>query len=327
MQLDFPIERLNSFFDKHIFEVFGFDEGGKDVSNIPLNVKIQITGVKEYISMGNKIHFIEYTLYILPHKEYSNVYYQILRKTLGRETDIHTRSDQYQDIRWVMNDKVSQILKYFSINQPAMCKKVINEIEPFKLNENLIVEARYDNVVRTLVRDIISIYKHQREGEFSLPEDVRGEESMTYSFPEIENEFSIELNLATDDDVDTVEIDAAYYRDEDTIEVTIISNPDLGYQNIQELIGELNETIRHELEHISQYQKGYEFPKEPKGPLKYYIQPHELEAQLAGFKRRSRKEKRDLEEVIRGWFRRNEKKHRLKPKEVEIVVNKLLEMS
>jgi hypothetical protein len=182
-------------------------------------------------------------------------------------------------------------------------------------------------VVRTLVRDIISIYKHQREGEFSLPEDVRGEESMTYSFPEIENEFSIELNLATDDDVDTVEIDAAYYRDEDTIEVTIISNPDLGYQNIQELIGELNETIRHELEHISQYQKGYEFPKEPKGPLKYYIQPHELEAQLAGFKRRSRKEKRDLEEVIRGWFRRNEKKHRLKPKEVEIVVNKLLEMS
>ena len=98
-------------------------------------------------------------------------------------------------------------------------------------------------------------------------------------------------------------------------------------ENIQELIGELNETLRHELEHISQHQKGYNFPKEPRNPLKYYTQPHELEAQLAGFKRRSRKENKDLEQVIRGWFRRNEKKHRLKPKQVETIINKLIEMS
>ena len=227
-----------------------------------------------------------------------------------------------------MNRKLENFLQYFGVNKNVICTKVINEVEPKKMNESLITEARYDNVIRTLVKDIISLYKFQREGEFSLPEDIRGEENMTYSFPEFKNPFSIDLNLAKDDDVDTVEVDAAYYRDEDIIEVTIVSNPEIGLHNIQELIGELNETIRHELEHVSQYQKGYDFPiKEPKNPLKYYTQPHELEAQLAGFKRRSRKENRDLEEVIRGWFRRNEKNHRLKPKQVEILINKLLEMS
>ena len=39
-----------------------------------------------------------------------------------------------------------------------------------------------------------------------------------------------------------------------------------------------------------------------------------------------RKENRDLEEVMRGWFRRNQSKHGLKPKEIEIVIGKILEL-
>jgi hypothetical protein len=322
--LDFPIERLNYFFDKHTFEVFGFDEGGKDVSNIPLNIKIQITGVKEYISMGNKIHFIEYTLYILPHKEYSNVYYQILRKTLGRETDINTRSDQYQDIRWVMNDKVSQMLKYFSINQPAICKKVINEIEPFKLNESLIVESKYDSVIRKIVRDIIHLFKYQKEGEFRLPEDLESD-TMEYSFPQINDDFSIDLNLVLDENIDGFEVDADYYRDEDTIELTIISNPNSKNEILQDLLKELNETIAHELHHINQHENGYNFPSEPETPFDYYTQEHELDAQVAGFKRRAKIEKRSIESVAREWFNKNVKKHKLNTNQVDIVIKKILE--
>ena len=307
---DDVLDRVNKFFKNYTFEVYYlFDSEGEPVA--PTNVKIKLTGVKDFVLMGDLKPFITYTAYILPSNENSDKFNSLYRMQL----------------EIFLTKKLSELLKYFSLPE-AILTEVVNEVDPMKMNESLITEARYDNVIRTLVKDIISLYKFQREGEFSLPEDIRGEENMTYSFPEFKNQFSIDLNLAKDDDVDTVEVDAAYYRDEDIIEVTIVSNPEIGLHNIQELIGELNETIRHELEHVSQYQKGYDFPiKEPKNPLKYYTQPHELEAQLAGFKRRSRKENRDLEEVIRGWFRRNEKNHRLKPKQVEILINKLLEMS
>lgn len=324
---DDVLDRVNKFFKDYTFEVYYlFDSEGEPVA--PTNVKIKLTGVKDFVLMGDLKPFITYTAYILPSNENSDKFNSILSAHFGRETTIKTFDHgAYGNFAWVMTKKLSELLKYFSL-PGAILTEVVNEVDPMKMNESLITEARYDNVIRTLVKDIISLYKFQREGEFSLPEDIRGEENMTYSFPEFKNQFSIDLNLAKDDDVDTVEVDAAYYRDEDIIEVTIVSNPEIGLHNIQELIGELNETIRHELEHVSQYQKGYDFPiKEPKNPLKYYTQPHELEAQLAGFKRRSRKENRDLEEVIRGWFRRNEKNHRLKPKQVEIVINKLLEMS
>jgi len=324
---DDVLDRVNKFFKNYTFEVYYlFDSEGEPVA--PTNVKIKLTGVKDFVLMGDLKPFITYTAYILPSNENSDKFNSILSAHFGRETTIKTFDHgAYGNFAWVMTKKLSELLKYFSL-PGAILTEVVNEVDPMKMNESLITEARYDNVIRTLVKDIISLYKFQREGEFSLPEDIRGEENMTYSFPEFKNQFSIDLNLAKDDDVDTVGVDAAYYRDEDIIEVTIVSNPEIGLHNIQELIGELNETIRHELEHVSQYQKGYDFPiKEPKNPLKYYTQPHELEAQLAGFKRRSRKENRDLEEVIRGWFRRNEKNHRLKPKQVEILINKLLEMS
>jgi hypothetical protein len=323
--IDFPIERINKFFSTHIFEV-KTQPTHDDNFILSTNIRVKLTGVKDYISVGEKKSHVEYTITILPTNETSDVWNKMWAGVYGEKVDINTSSREYPELRFVMNHKLENFLKYFGVEKQVICTKVVNELEDNQLKESLITESRYDNVVRTLVKDIISLYKSQREGEFSLPEDIRGEEHMTYSFPQIKNEFSIDLNLAKDDDVDTVEVDADYYKDEDTIEITIISNPELGYQNIQELIGELNEVIRHELEHISQHQKGYKFPKEPKGPLKYYTQQHELEAQLAGFKRRARKENRSVEEVIRGWFRRNEKKHRLKPKQVETVINKLLEM-
>jgi len=47
-----------------------------------------------------------------------------------------------------MNEKLSGILKYFSIDMPTICTKVINEIEPFKLDESLIVESKYGNIIK-----------------------------------------------------------------------------------------------------------------------------------------------------------------------------------
>ena len=324
---DNVLDRANKFFENHTFEVYYlFDSEGEPIA--PTNVKIKLTGVKDYISMGDYKPFVMYTAYILPSNKKSDKFNSVLSAHFGRETEIQTfDSGAYGNFGWVMTKKLSELLKYFSLPD-AILTKVINEVEPMKLNENLIVEGRYDSIVRELVRDIVSFYKYQREGEFLLPEDLKGEKFNSYKFPGINNEFVIELNLEIDDDVENIDIDAAYYREEDVIEITIISNPEMGYKNLELLIGELNETLRHELEHIYQYQKGYKFPKrEPTSPIKYYLQPHELEAQRAGFKRIAKLQKKPLIDVITNWFNKNKKRHRLSDKEVEKVIKKILEIS
>jgi hypothetical protein len=324
---DNVLDRANKFFENHTFEVYYlFDSEGEPIA--PTNVKIKLTGVKDYISMGDYKPFIMYTAYILPSNKKSDKFNSVLSAHFGRETEIQTfDSGAYGNFGWVMTKKLSELLKYFSLPE-AILTKVVNEVEPMKLNENLIVEGRYDSIVRELVRDIVSFYKYQREGEFLLPEDLKGEKFNSYKFPGINNEFVIELNLEIDDDVENIDIDAAYYREEDVIEISIISNPEMGYKNLELLIGELNETLRHELEHIYQYQKGYKFPKrEPTSPIKYYLQPHELEAQRAGFKRIAKLQKKPLIDVITNWFNKNKKRHRLSDKEVEKVIKKILEIS
>jgi hypothetical protein len=108
--------------------------------------------------------------------------------------------------------------------------------------------------------------------------------------------------------------------------LTIISNPNAGYKILDELTKELNEVIRHELEHIRQHEEGYNFPKkEPKSPEKYYTQQHELEAQRAGFRKRAKSEKADFETLVRNWFKKNPHKHNLKPEQQEKVIQQIIQ--
>lgn len=320
------MESANNFLKNHVFEVY--TDSSTDENKVPTKVKVELTGIRSYVSFGNNKPFVQFTAYILPTNEISDLFYSVLRLKHGREKHIKTFNyGGYDALGFVMQKKLSEFLKYFSLPD-AILTKVINEVEPMKLNESLIVEGRYDSIVRELVRDIVSFYKYQREGEFLLPEDLKGHKFESYKFPGINNEFVIELNLEIDEDVENIDVDAAYYREEDVIQITIVSNPEMGYKNLELLIGELNETLRHELEHIYQYQKGYQFPKkEPKSPIKYYLQPHELEAQRAGFKRIAKLQKKPLIDVIRNWFNKNQKRHRLSDQEVEKVIKKILEIS
>lgn len=314
----------NKFLENHVFELYYLSDSEGN-TEIPTNVKVKLTGMKHYIDMGTSKPHVQYTAYILPTNETSDKFNSVLSAHFGRETEIKTYDHMgYTNFAWVMNKKLSELLKYFSLPS-AILTKVVNEVEPMKLNESLIKEARFDNAVRTVVKDIIALFKHQRDGEFGLPEDLRDDE-LTYSFPDMETEFSIFLDLQLDDKVKVVDVDADYYRDDDLIYLTIISNPKEGYTNLQELTSELNEVLRHEFEHIKQMEQGYKFPKkEPVDPYKYYTQPHELEAQRAGFRRRAKGEKADFETIVRNWFAKNPHKHNLSPEKQEKVIQKILQ--
>jgi hypothetical protein len=126
-EIDFPIERLNKFFSNHIFEVYLQPTHDEDYT-IPTNVKIKLTGVKDYISMGDKKPFVQYTIYILPTNETSDVLNGMWGRYYGKEKDINTSSSEYSELRWVLNDKIENLLKYFGVDKGGMCTKVVNEV-------------------------------------------------------------------------------------------------------------------------------------------------------------------------------------------------------
>ena len=321
--IDFPIDRINQFFENHIFEVYLQPTHDADFS-LPTNVKVKLTGVKEYISVGDKIPHVEYTAYILPTNENSDNWSSMYGQIYGNDVRINTTDMEYANLRWIISDKLTNFLKYFGVDKPAICTRVVNEVRAKKLTEGIINEGVLDKTTRKLVQDIIKFFKYQREGEFGLPEDLSNDE-MVYNLPGFEG-FTIFLDLQTDENMEGVDVDGDLYYDDDVVNITIISNPDSGYSNLDELTRELNDIIRHELEHIKQHREGMKMPrKEPKSPEKYYTQPHELGAQRAGFRKRAKSEKADFETIVRQWFEKNSHKHNLNPSQKEKVIQKILD--
>jgi hypothetical protein len=320
-ELELPIKRLNEFLTQHEFRVndpLG-DVAPRDMYAV---VKVQITGTKEMYRAGDKMTFITYTTFIQPSSPMMNTLAGLLMRG-HNELELDNQNMTFYILNNRISDQLQRFLLYWGVENPVICTKVINETSN-NINENLIMEGKLDKLTRILVRDIIRFFKYQREGEFTLPEDIDGGE-MVYTYRGIEG-FVIKLNLELSDDVETVDADAELRYDDDDIIVTIISNPNAGNSILDELTHELNELIRHELEHVKQHDEGYESPEEEeKDPEKYYTQQQELEAQRAGFKKKSKTIKLDFETVVRNWFKKNPHKHELNPEQQERVIQKILE--
>lgn len=327
--IDFPIERLNEFLSNHEFVIA--NPFGLPNDKSTLEVKIKLTGMKPMISIGEWKNFIEYTL-ILENTEDAH-----LRQMLGyvfaslktHEYIIANTDTKFYSLTSQVNELLRKFLKYWGIDNYVTCTKIIDKVtnvDPKYMLEGVINEGRYDIAIRNVVKDILTTFKYQKEGEFNLPEDILGGEEMVYIFPNIDSPFSVELYMEVDDDVDTVDVDGEYYADDDTIVVRIKSNPNLDREMLEELHFELVELISHEIKHLEQNERGYKFPrKEPKKSLKYYTQPHEIEAQIAGFKKRAQKQRRPFADVVDDWFDKNRHKHGLTDDEIDIVVDKILD--
>lgn len=321
-----PIERINEFFKDHSFEIENpFGDGLH--TKINLTVKVKLTGIKPMISIGEWVDFIEYTIFL----EYIDSPFgkELLEMRFRGSNDynISNTDTTFYLITSKVNDILRNFLKYWSIDNYVTCTRIINNLEKSEpVNESLILEGKYDTITRDLVKDVLTVFKYQKEGKFNLPEDIN--KGTVYDLPRLSTNFIIELSLELNDKIETVDVDGAYYPDDDVIEISIVSNPKLDRELLEELYYELNELIRHELEHIIQFERGDNIPKkEPKRPLKYYTQKHELEAQIAGFKRKAQKLRKPLEDVIRDWFNKNTSKHRLSPKNVEVVIDRILELA
>ena len=179
--------------------------------------------------------------------------------------------------------------------------------------------------IRKIVRDVISVFKKNDEGNFYLPEDVNGEEF--YDFDKIKAILTIELTIIIDDEIDKFEVNADWISDDDVIELTINYNSENKNKLLYDLSGELNEIIAHEIIHIDQETTGSYNTKVRKGQegKKYYTQPHELDAQIFGFKRISKLTKTPFDVVVKRWFNTNSNLHQMNDTDVKYVIGKIME--
>lgn len=189
----------------------------------------------------------------------------------------------------------------------------------------ILEDNRRRQVIRTLVRDIVKVYKEEEDGEFYLPNFINDKLDF-YNFTSFDNDLILNLILQPNKKVETFKVDGEYYRNDDIISVTIEYNPEVKESITYDLVGELNEVLAHEIRHVDQKTKGMynlDVPEE-EDPFKYYTQEHELDAQVFGFKRLSKITKTPFDVVVKRWFKTHKDVHKLNDEQVIDVISKIL---
>ena len=193
--------------------------------------------------------------------------------------------------------------------------------------ELLSEQGRKRDVIRRVIKDIVTVFKNEDEGEYFLPEYFEDRDEMVYDFMTMGESFSIEMIMEVNDEIDSFKVNAEIYSDDHSIKLVIQYNSDKKNQILYDLIGELNEVIAHELRHIDQNIRGMFVSKSYRGkdPVKYYTQPKELDAQVFGFKRLSKLTRKPFDEVVMDWFETHRDIHQLDDKGIKKVIDKLLD--
>ena len=193
------------------------------------------------------------------------------------------------------------------------------------MNKLLVESKRRGGIIRTIVRDIIKLYKMSDDsGEYYLPEEINGD--VVYYFPGLDYNLSIELDFVVTEDIKSYLVNAVYWREDDVISIKVIYNPKVKNKITYDLIGELNEVIAHEIRHVDQKHRGlFDInDKEEIDSYKYYTQPEEIDAQYFGFKRLSKITKKPFDFIVKNWFETHKDIHLLNDNEASRVIDKIL---
>jgi hypothetical protein len=174
-----------------------------------------------------------------------------------------------------------------------------------------------DLPVRTIVKQLVKIVKTRKTGEYYLPEDLNGD-SIDYDFKGIPL-FSIEFIYEESYSIDSPYLMTGIVTDMNTIVIKLIIHPNSYPNLLYDLIADLNDIVRHEMEHIYQdegLRPEEEIPTKNKNNYQitnkeYYKQSHEITAQIKGLKRIAKLRNQPIEQVIEEWFIRNKETHGL----------------
>jgi len=245
--------------------------------------------------------------------EQSEKFWEILGRLLSRK--------DYYLIQQLLGKSVYKVLKHFGFSNYTVSDW--EYIEPEKNNDMIQEQKVSRKFLRDIVRDII----------FKIKKDFR--KPKTYKYESIDpgfgNPFDMEIVMNKGKDFDETflkpyDLEAFWDDDTDTLEMFLNIDPKTNQSFLYNLIGEINDVISHELTHKRQYERGDKISKRRiTRPETYYTQPHEVEAQMVGFKRKAKLMRKPLEDVIRDYFNKRRTKYKLTDRIIDRIVKKLMD--
>jgi hypothetical protein len=286
----------------------------------------QINKVKPMISVGEWTDFaiVDVTLYI---KEDT-----ILGRLVSGEYSDFFSGDNNELIRFYpLKNNIAQKIRE-ALKLVSNLDVVVESIKPVLVTKNKntepIMEQRTNrNKVREIVRNISFDLKNDLHstrmknlGSFDVGFDDPIDVELYVNYPVVFDKRK--RNKKNQELLKPYNVEGHW--DDDVYAIRIIVNIDsqADLSMMYDLIGELNDVVTHELEHVNQSKGGYEFPeKEYEQDKRYYLQQHEIEAQVVGFKRKAKLQKRPIEEVIREYFERRKIRKDL----INLFVERLME--
>jgi hypothetical protein len=179
------------------------------------------------------------------------------------------------------------------------------------------------HIVRTIVKDVFNIFKNQKTGEYYLPEYFNDEKHF-YEFNSLAATFNVELLINQNVDIDDFYLDGEYDIEDETMIIQISYNPNNCEKIYYNLIGELNELVRHELQHIILDINNIKLKKSKN--KNYYLQEEELICQYYGFKRMSFITKTSINDCLEYWFSKYKFRHKLSDKNIKKIIDAILKL-
>jgi hypothetical protein len=225
-----------------------------------------------------------------------------------------------------------------------------NIIEGKNKSKNLLTEGRFDKVTSSVVKDVMRYVNYLMDKKnientynvrLPLEDDYYQEGDITFNveldimFQEMDGGFELRSNIIGYDDVDDDVDDDDYYDDENhDIGLQLYLNKTKGKTFYQQLYYKLIEDIRHEIEHLSQFddisKKGEGARPKPidydqfEDVFSHHTDPAEIEALTQGFYIRAKKEKKPLDTVILDYLNSIEEKKAITPKQKTEILKNLL---
>jgi len=311
------IQLINKIVSKETFKYTGeLIQGVDQLADI--DYKFRITGHRKMMSVGE---YYDYLLLEVTITGVNDPISNMIFTPQPTDTSIAVArmfETQLYGFYTRLNQEIMNYLRYFNDSEEEFVRTTIDELKfDLKKPEN-ITESRMSRVaIRTTVTDIVHILKKGKSGEFRLPDVDDGSE---YNFTNLPFGYSLDLYVVIDNDIEKYEMNGQI-TENDVIQIIVKFNPKTLRRNFYNIIGELNDIVAHELEHLYQYFRGeYKFKKQSKKSFKYYTEPQEVGAQRVGFRRVAKLRKLPYNDVVRDWFETHKDVHGLTDDEMEKVI-------
>jgi len=307
------IDRINNVLKDNTFNYTG-----ELIQNLNgnINFKIELLGYRNMIRVGEPYPHMRVKITITDIKDrVSRLVLLQLRKVEKEDILRHLDRNMWTFKRGVQN-YLSSVLQFFDTENYE--NVVIDEfvfdydIDEDELVRDLREQKMSRQATRQVVRDITSVLKKNKSGNFYLPDG-----GDFYTFSKYPVEFTVELTLKTTKKIEGFKINGNYVPDEEVIEILIQYVPDRLQKSLHSIVGNLNDDIAHELQHLRQDVEGRLDITTYRGSnVGYFLQPDEIEAQYRGLKRKSKIMGLPMIDVVDDWFENNAKRFRLSDKDV-----------